>query len=141
MMILKQKWWKNITKIDGSLVSADIEWRIKEKNTYSDRPAHQGSVALGTVIKFDSLAYHDDKMLTQKPEMLEQCVRNGSMSLVEEKKERDVNNNNNNNSNKSNSNDNSCSNSNNSHNTNSSNDANKNTKDDCSNEKVIKKDI
>ena len=121
------------------------------KNTYLNTLIEEFDLRL----KCDDFEIKMVEILTQKHELLKNCIQMGSMSLVEENKERDVNNNNNNknnnnnsnsNSNKSNSNDNSNSNSsnksisNNSDNNNSSNDGNKNMKDDCSNEENDKKE-
>ena len=115
------------------MVSADILNAESSQKTRSNRAAHQGSVVLGIVVKFNGLLQHDDEILTQKHELLEQYMKMGGTSLVKEKKkESDVNNNNNNENNnkkkKSNSN-------------NGGNNRNKSMKHDCSNEKIDKKNV
>ena len=67
--------------------------------------------------------------------MLEQYIRMGGISLINEKKESDVNNNNNNNENNNNNNNNKS----NSNGNNGSNNVNRNIKYDCSNEKIDKR--
>ena len=47
-------------------------------------------------LKCDEFETKMMKILTQKHELLKNCIKRGSMSLVEENKERDINNNNNN---------------------------------------------
>ena len=45
MMILKQKWFKKLQKLN----------KESSEKTHSNRAAHQGSVVLGIVIEFNSL--------------------------------------------------------------------------------------